>query len=242
MAPVATRGERQLELLRQARELSSLGARLRTIHALTGLQPRQLQRMFFPQADRIPRGRAPDSGEWYHQANLIRQVDACVLASCFSHMHKQGWDPVDALIASYRTYQARAHGGASISMDRAFCLISHLLGLWQVRAPTLALDRCQSCACRFLVAYGASTGAPRHCPLCKLRARFDIDPRLRLTFAGHAAIALRAMQRATAPQDSPSMEDAAPWRDEKSACGAPVPAPAPARASARIEPACGVSR
>ena len=71
-----TRGDRHLRAIQLAKQLAELGARLKTIHVVTGIPPRQMQRLFFPDAQTIPRGRAPDSVEWYHSANLILRSDA----------------------------------------------------------------------------------------------------------------------------------------------------------------------
>ncbi|TXT31891.1 MAG: hypothetical protein FD131_814 [Rhodocyclaceae bacterium] len=73
-----TRGDRHLHAMQQAKQLAALGARLKTIHIMTGMPPRQVQSLFFPDAHTIPRGRAPDSAEWYHGANLILRTDACL--------------------------------------------------------------------------------------------------------------------------------------------------------------------
>src|SRR5574343_383369 len=60
-----TRGDRHLLAMQHAKQLAALGARLKTIHVMTGMPPRQVQSLFFPDAHTIPRGRAPDSAEWY---------------------------------------------------------------------------------------------------------------------------------------------------------------------------------
>ena len=50
--------------MRQAKDCCDLGARARTIHYVTGLTPRDVQRLFFTDPNTTPRGRAPDSPEW----------------------------------------------------------------------------------------------------------------------------------------------------------------------------------
>ena len=59
-----TRGDRHLRAMHLAKQLAALGARLKTIHLITGIPPRQVQSLFFPDPRSIPRGRAPDSAEW----------------------------------------------------------------------------------------------------------------------------------------------------------------------------------
>ncbi|MBL0285546.1 MAG: hypothetical protein IPQ01_17665 [Zoogloea sp.] len=58
-----TRGDRHLRAMQLAKQLAALGARLKTIHLITGIPPRQVQSLFFPDAHTIPRGRAPDSAD-----------------------------------------------------------------------------------------------------------------------------------------------------------------------------------
>ena len=55
------RAERHLRAVKLAMDCAELGARVRTIHHLCGLPPRELQRLLFSDPYAIPRGRAPDS-------------------------------------------------------------------------------------------------------------------------------------------------------------------------------------
>ena len=77
-------------------------SRLKTIHAITGIPPRQVQRLFFPDARTIPRGRAPDSAEWYHGANLILRTDACLIGARYRQLRNQGLASGEALVFAYR--------------------------------------------------------------------------------------------------------------------------------------------
>ena len=86
-----TRGDRHLRAMQLAKQLVALGARLKTIHLITGIPPRQVQSLFFPDAHTIPRGRAPDSPEWYHGANLILRTDACLIGACLLYTSFGGW-------------------------------------------------------------------------------------------------------------------------------------------------------
>ena len=64
-----TRVDRQLRALTLAKECAALGARVRTISHVSGMNPRDLLRLLFPDRQAVPRGRPPDSPEWYHGAN-----------------------------------------------------------------------------------------------------------------------------------------------------------------------------
>ena len=177
-----TRGDRHLHAVHLARQLAALGARLKTIHYVTGLPPRQVQSLFFPDANAIPRGRAPDSAEWYHGANLILRIDACIIGAKYHQLRSQGLLPGAALVAAYGAYQGATPPPQRISLDRAFNLISYIEGIWLARAPTLVVLTCPDCGTEFLAAIGTVVHAGEHCPFCRLQARFAIDPRIQASY------------------------------------------------------------
>ncbi len=55
-----TRADRHLRAIQLAQDCHELGARARTIHHVTSLPPRDLQRFFFTDPKATPRGRAPE--------------------------------------------------------------------------------------------------------------------------------------------------------------------------------------
>ena len=77
----STRIERRMRALAMAKECADLGARVRTIHHITGIGTRELVRLLFTEHHLPPRGRAPDTREWYHAANLLSRTEASVIAS-----------------------------------------------------------------------------------------------------------------------------------------------------------------
>ena len=121
-----TRGDRHLRAIQLAKQLAELGARLKTIHSITGLPPREVQRLFFADPRTIPRGRAPDSTEWYHNANLILRTDACLIGAKYRQLRGQGLTAGEALVFAYRAYQAATLPPYRISLDRAFNLVSYI--------------------------------------------------------------------------------------------------------------------
>lgn len=177
-----TRGERHLQAIMLAKQLVPLGARLKTIHVITGIPPRQVQRLFFPDARTIPRGRAPDSAEWYHGANLILRTDACIIGAKYHQLRNQGITAGEALIQAYRAYQAATLPPYRISLDRAFNLVSYLDGIWLAREPTLSILSCSRCRCEFIAAVGTAPPAGEACLFCKLVERFHVDHRIQASY------------------------------------------------------------
>src|SRR5574338_634864 len=103
-----TRGDRHLRAIQLAKQLAALGARLKTIHLITGIPPRQVQALFFPDPRSIPRGRAPDSAEWYHGANLILRADACLIGAKYRQLRLQPRLLYRRHLAGHRTHAVRA--------------------------------------------------------------------------------------------------------------------------------------
>ena len=190
-----TRGDRHLRAIHLAQQLAVLGARLKTIHLITGIPPRQVQALFFPDPGSIPRGRAPDSPEWYHGANLILRADACLIGAKYHQLRVQGLTAGDALVLAYRAYQAATLPPARINLDRAFNLVSHIGGIWLASAPTLSVLACPSCGCDFIAALGTVARPGHRCPFCKLLERFQLDPRIRASYPTRPACDMTARQR-----------------------------------------------
>ena len=191
---MSTRGDRQLLAMQQAKQLAELGARLKTIHVITGMPPRQIQSLFFPDAQTIPRGRAPDSPEWYHGANLILRTDACLIGAKFRQLRIQGLTAGEALILAYRAYQSATQPPCRISLDRAFNLVSYIDGIWLARAPTLTILTCPGCNCEFLAAVGTIVRPGKACPFCKLLERFHVDHRIQSAYPARLAIEMTERQ------------------------------------------------
>lgn len=177
-----TRGDRHLRAVQLAKDLATLGARLKTIHLITGIPPRQVQRLFFPDPRTIPRGRAPDSAEWYHGANLILRTDACLIGAKYRQLRSQGLSAGEALVFAYRAYQAATLPPYRVSLDRAFSLVSYVEGIWLARMPALSILTCPDCGCEFIAAIGTMPRAGKACPFCKLLERFHLDHRIQASY------------------------------------------------------------
>ncbi len=202
-----TRGDRHLRAVQQAKKLTALGARLKTIHLITGIPPRQIQSLFFPDVLSIPRGRAPDSADWYYGANLIMRIDACVIGAKYQQLRDQGLIPGEALILAYRAYQATTLPPFRISLDRAFNLVSYIEGIWLASTSALSILSCQDCACKFIAAVGTVAQRGQPCPFCKLFERFHVDHRIQASYPIRTTLQTTASHlRRLGPSHHPSVE------------------------------------
>ncbi len=187
-----TRADRHVGAILLAQQCAELGARCRTIHLVTGLTPRDLQWLFFSDPQATPRGRAPDSPEWYHSANLLHRAEASIFGSVYRRLRDAGFGAGDALVSAYRSYRSICQCPYRISFDRAFDLASHTDGIWLARSPAFSVVVCSACSSRFLAAFGSVAAASDDCPFCRLVHRFGTDPRLQRSFPIHEPTVGRA--------------------------------------------------
>ena len=178
---MGTCAERHLRSITLARDCADLGVRIRTIHCLTGLPPREIQRLFFDDPQPIPRGRPPDSPEWYHSANLLNRTDASIFACTYHRLRRSDIAAAEALVGAYRHYRMVCQAPYRISFDRAFDLAAHTDGIWIARSPSFEVVTCPSCASEFLAAIGTVPETDA-CPFCKLVRRYGHDRRVQTSF------------------------------------------------------------
>ena len=181
-----TYAERHLKALQLAKSCVDLGARIRTVAYVTGLAHKELMGIFFTDGVPIPRGRAPDSPEWYHQANLIERAEASLFAAIFSYMGGAGCGHGDALISAYTMYLERCSMEPRVSFDRAFDIACHLKGIWVHRHPHFELGVCLRCGSKYLAALGDRSSDNGGCLFCKLVKRYPNDKRIQTTFPASA--------------------------------------------------------
>ena len=177
-----TRAERQLRAMRQANDCCELGARSRTIHHVTGLTPRDVQRLFFTDPQTTPRGRAPDSPEWYHGANLLYRAEASIFVAIYRRLRSSGFAAGETLVGAYRHYRTFCRYPYRISFDRAFDLASHTDGIWVAKTSVFSVVTCPACRSEFLATFGAVATTNEDCPFCKLVQRHNTDQRIKLSF------------------------------------------------------------
>lgn len=173
---------RHLHALQLAQTCVDLGARVRTLGYLTRLPRRQLVRLFFAGPQSIPRGRAPDSPEWYHNANVLFRAAASVFGVRYQRLRQGQFPPGDALVSAYRHYLQLSCDEPRISFDRAFDLASHLDGIWTAKTRSFAIAVCPRCNSEYLTAIGGAQIQSNGCPFCKIVQRFGTDPRVQTCF------------------------------------------------------------
>lgn len=181
--------ERQLQALRLARDCANLGARVRTLVHLTGLPAPELRTLLSSSHRSPARGRAPDSPEWYHRANLLDRAEASIAMALYRRLRRAGFGATEALPAAYRHYGSTCEAPHRISFDRAFDLASHIDGIWIAREPAFDLVNCPACHSGFLASYGSTATTDESCPFCKLIRRFEADVRVQASFPDRSAMA-----------------------------------------------------
>lgn len=186
MATNTHHAERHIRALALAKECVSLGARIRTVGYVTGLPHGQLTHLFFSDCTLAQRGRAPDSPEWYHSANLLNRTDASIFLSIYRRIRELGFGPTEALVSGYQHYLTVCCSHPRINFDRAFDLASHMDGLWTVRTPSFSLVTCPVCTSQYVTAISTQPTTNHECPFCKLVKRFQRDPRLQASFPVNA--------------------------------------------------------
>jgi len=180
------RVDRQIRALTLAKACAAHGARVRTISRITGLLPRDLLHLLFPDRQAVPRGRSPDSPEWYHSANLLHRAEASIFSSVYKRLRSTGFAAGEALVSAYRSYRSICQYPYRISFDRAFDLASHTDGIWLAKCPAFSVVTCPACNSQFLAAFGTVACSNDDCPFCRLVLRFGTDQRLQRSFPTHA--------------------------------------------------------
>ena len=178
----APRIDRRLHALQTAKRCAAFGARVRTIAHLTGLQPRELLHLLFPDRYSVPRGRAPDSPEWYHGTNLLNRAEASIVIALYRRLVDRGVSAEDALLSAYAQYSGICQAPTRISFDRGFDLAAHTDGRWLTSTRSFSIVMCPSCHCEYLAAYGSLPRSNEDCPFCKLVQRYGIDQRIQAAF------------------------------------------------------------
>ena len=186
--------ERHIRALKLAKECAALGARSRTIEYVTGLSHGEVGRLFFPDRRSTPRGRLPDSPDWYHNANLLSRVEASIFVSVYRRIRMLGFGPAEALVAGYKHYLQVCRVRTRIGFDRAFYFASHIDGLWIVRTQNFSLATCPTCASQYIASIGAKTVTNLECPFCKLIRRYPRDSRIQTSFPVKAMPDVSAME------------------------------------------------
>ncbi|MCD9026748.1 flagellar transcriptional regulator FlhC [Luteimonas sp. BDR2-5] len=177
-----TSTRRHLHALQLAQACVELGARVRTVHHITRLPRRELIRLFYPDSQSIPRGRPPDSPEWYHTANVLFRADASLVGVLYRRLRHANLPSGSSLIAAYRHYRHLRAPEPRISFDRAFDLAAHLEGIWITSIRSFSVAVCPQCHSEHLTAIGGPRSQSVGCPWCKIIHRYRTDPRVQTSF------------------------------------------------------------
>ena len=164
--------------MRLAKECGDLGARRSTINHVTDLQPRVVQRILLPDSKEAPRGRAPDSQDWYYGANLLRRAESSIFASIYRRLRDSAFAAGETLAGAYCHYHSIYKCRSRISFDWAFDLASHIDGMWLPKSPAFAISTCPHCNSEFVAALGPVASSSKDCPFCTLVQRYAMDPRV----------------------------------------------------------------
>jgi len=189
-----SRVDRQIRALALAKACAANGARVRTISRITGLLPRDLLHLLFPDRQAVPRGRSPDSPEWYHSANLLGRAEASIVVAVYCRLRAADLSAGEALLGAYRHYCGVCQAPHRISFDRAFDLVAHTDGIWLTETQSFSLVTCPRCHSAFLAAFGAVARSNDPCPFCKLVQRYGTDPRVQSSFPARPLAAPAPMQ------------------------------------------------
>ena len=184
-----SRVDQQIRALTLAKGCAAQGARVRTISHVTGMNPRDVLRLLFPDRQGVPRGRSPDSPEWYHGTNLLNRAEASIVMAIFKRLRCADCNAGEALLGAYRHYVGVCQPPHRISFDRAFDLAAHTEGLWLTEARSFSLVHCPRCRSEYLAAFGSMARSNEHCPFCKLVQRYGTDARLQSSFPTRPLIA-----------------------------------------------------
>jgi hypothetical protein len=165
--------DQRVRALATARACAAFGARPKTVHHLTGLRTQEIQRLLFTHRGPHLRGRAPDTPEWFHRANLPSRCEASIVVVSFLRIRSMGFSGTDALIEAYRYYRSMHPAPSRISFDRAFDLVAHSTGLWFARCASFCTSWCRRCWRASSCASALTAGFERELmPLVRGYARF----------------------------------------------------------------------
>jgi len=175
--------ETHIRALQIAKECVALGARIRTVSRITGLEQPLLKSFFYQDNSSTP-GRRLESSDWYHRGNLMERAEASTFAVIFDTLlvHHR-CNPVDALLGAYRLYLERCTMEPLIPFEHAFNIASELHAMWGSGPPQLMLHSCRRCRSRYLVAIGHKVTDRFGCIFCKLLRRYSSDSHIRVHFA-----------------------------------------------------------
>ncbi len=174
--------ETHIRALQIAKECVEMGARIRTVSRITGLEPPILRSLFYQDTSSAP-GRWLESSDWYHRGNLVERAEASVFAVILETLLvEHSCKPAEAMVSAYRLYLERCATSPCIPFEHAFNLACELHVIWDSGPPQLALHTCSQCRSRYVVAVGDRSADQSGCVFCKLLKRYPRDAYMKAHF------------------------------------------------------------
>jgi flagellar transcriptional activator FlhC len=174
--------ETHIRALQVAKECVEMGARIRTVSRITGLNIPTL-RSYFYQDTSSASGRWLESCDWYHRSNTVERAEASVFAVIFETLLvEHRCNPAEALVSAYRQYREHCAVAPCIPFERAFNLACEMHGIWIDSPPKLSMHTCQRCRSRYVVAAGDRSADHTGCVFCRLVKRYARDAYIRAHF------------------------------------------------------------
>lgn len=181
--------ETHIRALQLAKQCVDMGARIRTVSRITGLELRMLRSLFYQDTSSAP-GRSVESSDWYHRSSVVDRAEASIFAVIFDTLLvEHGYRPAEALVGAYRLYQERCTQAPAIPFERAFNLACEMHDIWDSGPPQLALQTCRRCHSRYVFAAGDQTADQLGCVFCKLLRRYFREPQIQAHFVAQNIVA-----------------------------------------------------
>jgi hypothetical protein len=170
-------------MLSWAKLALDLGARPSVVERITGIDHKELIRVFFASGPaRKSPGAFPSSAEWFMKPNLIVAIQAADFYAHFDKLRHFGTRPAEALIKAYEKHKRMHERDLRLSFDRSFDLVTHVDGIWTTTEPELQAIVCDQCRSLFITSLGDRNRGPSQCPFCKLGKRYGRSGRLSKPF------------------------------------------------------------
>ncbi len=162
-APAAL--ELRIRALRLERSLALLGAHPRVVAAMTAATKDRTESAG-PARRPIRVGRPLNLTRWGEAVKTLRRAQYSLVATAYRRLLSAGFEPEDAMRAAFAHVSSLFHGGANLSFDRCFELISLFDARWGVRDSEFDLLACPMCHSQY-IASRRDRAAP-HCAFCAL--------------------------------------------------------------------------
>ncbi len=157
--------QRHLAALNVAQKCLGWGARLHTIHEITGLNRHILRQLAIDHNSEMPNGRPADGAHWYAREPSLGRAEACIFTAQFVRLRAQKFDKNPSLLNAYRCVFEIARESPRLSFDQAFDLAAKVDEPRSRARGMFENDVCRECGCNYIK---SMKGKYFDCPFCKL--------------------------------------------------------------------------